>query len=75
MQAALLPPSQVKDLVQHDFKSYYSDHPAHDFALHVWINNAWVAALSLISGVLLGIPTVLLMYGNAVNLGRRPPAT
>ncbi|BEP14676.1 stage II sporulation protein M [Acidothermaceae bacterium B102] len=69
VQASLLPPDQVKQLVQSDFKNYYSDHPAHDFALHVWINNAWVAALSLVSGVLLGIPTVLLMYNNALNVG------
>jgi uncharacterized membrane protein SpoIIM required for sporulation len=69
VQAALLPPDTVKSLVQNDFKHYYSAHPAQDFALHVWINNAWVAALSLISGVLLGIPTALLMYQNAVNVG------
>ena len=69
VQASLLPPDQVKQLVQSDFKNYYSDHPAHDFALHVWINNAWVAALSLVSGVLLGIPTVLRMYNNALNVG------
>ena len=69
VQASLLPPDQIKDLVQHKFKSYYSDHPGHDFALHVWINNAWVSALSLILGVALGIPTVYLMFGNAVNLG------
>ena len=69
VQAALLPPSQVRDLVQHDFKSYYSDHPGRDFAFHVWINNAWVSALSLVLGVLLGVPTVLLMYQNALNVG------
>jgi uncharacterized membrane protein SpoIIM required for sporulation len=69
VQAQLEPPDAVRALVQHDFKDYYSAHPAHDFALKVWTNNAWVAALSLISGVLLGIPTVFLMYQNAVNVG------
>ncbi len=69
VQSQLAPPDTVKALVNHDFKSYYSDHPAHDFAFHVWINNAWVAALSLVSGVFLGIPTVYLMLQNAANVG------
>jgi uncharacterized membrane protein SpoIIM required for sporulation len=69
VQAVLVPPAQVKSLVQSDFKNYYSAHPAHDFALHVWINNAWVAAVSLVSGIFLGIPTVYLMFQNALNVG------
>ena len=69
VQDSLAPPDIVKSLVNHDFKSYYSDHPAHDFAFHVWVNNAWVAALSLVSGVFLGIPTVFLMLGNAATAG------
>ncbi|MDX6205530.1 MAG: hypothetical protein QOF39_1587 [Frankiales bacterium] len=69
VQDSLAPPDAVKALVGHDFKSYYSDHPAHDFAFHVWVNNAWVAALSLVSGVFLGIPTVYLMLQNAANAG------
>jgi uncharacterized membrane protein SpoIIM required for sporulation len=69
VQSQLIPPESVRSLVNHDFKSYYSDHPAHDFAFHVWVNNAWVAALSLISGVFLGIPTVYLMLQNAANVG------
>ncbi len=69
VQAQLAPPGVVRQLVDHDFKNYYSDHPAHDFAFHVWINNAWVAALSLITGVFLGIPTFFLMLNNAINVG------
>src|SRR3954451_23198738 len=69
VQAQLAPPDVVRSLVNHDFKNYYSAHPAHDFAFHVWINNAWVAALSLITGVFLGIPTFFLMMSNAVNVG------
>ncbi|MDX6226870.1 MAG: hypothetical protein QOI76_260 [Frankiales bacterium] len=69
VQSQLAPPDVVKSLVSHDFKNYYSEHPAQDFAFHVWVNNAWVAALSLVSGVFFGVPTVYLMYSNAVNAG------
>jgi uncharacterized membrane protein SpoIIM required for sporulation len=69
VQHALAPSATVRSLVNHDFRNYYSNHPAQDFAFHVWTNNAWVAALSLVLGVLLGVPTVLLMFINAANVG------
>jgi uncharacterized membrane protein SpoIIM required for sporulation len=34
----------------------------------VWTNNAWVAATCLLLGVLLGIPPVLALFYNALNL-------
>jgi uncharacterized membrane protein SpoIIM required for sporulation len=69
VQHALAPSSTVRALVNHDFKNYYTEHPAQDFAFNVWTNNAWVAALSLALGVFLGVPTVLLMFVNAANVG------
>ena len=61
-------PAQIQQLVDHDFQSYYSDNPAQDFALRVWINNATLSAAALALGVLL-VPSVFLLWDNALNLG------
>nr|WP_202888311.1 stage II sporulation protein M [Kribbella solani] len=61
-------PDQVKQLVNHDFESYYSDNPAQDFALRVWINNATISAAVLALGILI-IPSILILWDNALNLG------
>jgi uncharacterized membrane protein SpoIIM required for sporulation len=69
VQAGLLPPAEAKALVQQQFKGYYTANPAASFAAQVWTNNVWVAAQALIYGILLGIPTVLVLLENAVNVG------
>ncbi len=69
VQGALLPPAQAKALVQQQFKGYYTANPAASFAAQVWTNNVWVAAQALIYGILLGIPTLLVLLENAVNVG------
>lgn len=69
VQAALLPPAEAKALVQEQFKGYYTANPAASFAAQVWTNNVWVAAQALICGILLGIPTVLVLLENAINVG------
>jgi hypothetical protein len=69
VQQALLPPGAARDLTRHAFASYYHAAPAVSFAAQVWTNNAWIAAGSLILGVLLGVPTLLLLTLNMVNLG------
>jgi len=69
VQARLLPPGQARQLVNQEFRGYYSQYAASSFAAQVWTNNAWVAAEALISGILLGIPTVLVLITNAVNGG------
>jgi uncharacterized membrane protein SpoIIM required for sporulation len=61
-------PDQIKQFVEHDFQSYYSDNPAQDFALRVWINNATLSAAALALGILL-VPSVLILWDNAINLG------
>ncbi|WP_410790771.1 stage II sporulation protein M [Kribbella sp. C-35] len=61
-------PDQIKQLVEHDFESYYSENPAQDFALRVWINNATISAAVLALGILL-IPSVFILWDNALNLG------
>jgi uncharacterized membrane protein SpoIIM required for sporulation len=61
-------PAQIQQLVDKDFANYYSENPAQDFALRVWINNATVSAAVLAIGVLL-VPTMFVLWGNAMNLG------
>jgi uncharacterized membrane protein SpoIIM required for sporulation len=69
VQAALLPGAEVRQLVNHQFRGYYSQYAASSFAAKVWTNNVWVAAEALIFGVLLGLPTLLVLFGNAANAG------
>jgi uncharacterized membrane protein SpoIIM required for sporulation len=61
-------PAQIQQLVDHDFQSYYSENPAQDFALRVWINNATLSAAVLALGILL-IPSIFILWDNALNLG------
>jgi uncharacterized membrane protein SpoIIM required for sporulation len=71
VQATIAAPAQVRELTREggQFESYYSSNPAASFAFQVWTNNAWVAALSLVTGVLLGIPVVLILFRNVLNVG------
>jgi uncharacterized membrane protein SpoIIM required for sporulation len=69
VQRSLLPPEKVQQLVNRDFTDYYRAHPAHDFALQVWTNNAWVAAEVLVGGLGLGLLTLWALLQNMVNVG------
>lgn len=69
VQSAVGTPAEIDELVNHDFASYYSEHPAWSFALQVWLNNSWVAAQCIAYAVLLGIPIPYLLFQNAANLG------
>lgn len=69
VQAALKTPSEIDQLVNHDFASYYSEHPAASFALQVWVNNFWVAFQCIGFAILLGIPIPWVLFQNAANLG------
>jgi uncharacterized membrane protein SpoIIM required for sporulation len=69
VQAAILPPAQVANLVNHQFRGYYSQYAASSFAAEVWTHNVWVAAESLIFGILLGLPTLWVLFSNAANVG------
>jgi uncharacterized membrane protein SpoIIM required for sporulation len=68
-QLAVAPPEVVKQLVEEDFEDYYSSAPAQDFAARVFTNNAYVAAQSILFGVLLGIPVLYVLFSNALNVG------
>jgi uncharacterized membrane protein SpoIIM required for sporulation len=69
VQGSIATPDEVRQLVDQDFASYYSSHQAGAFALQVWTNNAWLSALAIASGALLGIPVPYLLWQNAANVG------
>jgi uncharacterized membrane protein SpoIIM required for sporulation len=69
VQANLLPPAETRQLVNQQFRDYYSQYAATSFAAKVWTNNALVAAEALIFGILLCVPTLLVLFENAANLG------
>ena len=67
IESALISPSEVDQLINNDFESYYSEYAAGSFALKVWTNNAWVSALCIALGVL-GLPVILLLLNNILNV-------
>ena len=67
VEQSLLSPDEIDQLVNHDFEDYYSTYAASHFALQVWINNAWVAALCIAFGIL-GLPVIYLLFNNIANL-------
>jgi uncharacterized membrane protein SpoIIM required for sporulation len=69
VQRTIATPEEIKQLVEHDFADYYRSAPAASFGAHVFFNNAWVAALAFTLGILLGVPTVFLLFENAANVG------
>jgi uncharacterized membrane protein SpoIIM required for sporulation len=69
VQRGLLPAHSVRALTSTEFEHYYKAAPAHDFATHVWTNNAVAAATTLVGGVLLGLPTLYFLFVNVLNLG------
>lgn len=70
VQAGIAAPEEIRELTRPggQFESYYSSNPAGSFAAQVWTNNAWVAAGSLILGILI-VPTVVMLWLNAANVG------
>ncbi|MCT7661716.1 stage II sporulation protein M [Mycobacterium deserti] len=69
VQSTIGTPSEIEELVNNDFASYYSENPAASFGLQVWVNNAWVAAQCVVFAILLGIPIPYILFQNAANLG------
>ena len=69
LQASMKTPSEIDELVNNDFASYYSENPAGSFGLQVWVNNAWVAAQCIGLAILGGIPVPFILFQNALNLG------
>ncbi|GAB6901016.1 stage II sporulation protein M [Kineosporia succinea] len=68
VQASAGTEQQIQQLVQNDFENYYSEHAASGFAVQVWTNNAWVAALCFVLGIT-GVGVVYVLANNALNIG------
>jgi uncharacterized membrane protein SpoIIM required for sporulation len=68
VQAAFASDSEIQDLVNHRFESYYSENHAQNFALNVWTHNALLTGQCLVSGILI-LPVLLLLAANLFNLG------
>ncbi len=68
VQGAIAAPEEIRRLVEQDFEAYYSSAPAGSFAARVWTNNAWIAAVCLVSGILV-VPVVYVLWANVLNLG------
>lgn len=68
LASSLASSAQIKQLVDHDFASYYSENPATDFAVQIWLNNALVTASCLILGIAI-LPVLVVLWSNISNLG------
>ncbi len=64
----LLTDDQIDELVNSSFAGYYTEYQPQNFALHVWTNNAFLAAQCLAGGVLV-LPVVYVLATNALSLG------
>ena len=69
VQSAIAGEEEIRQLVEHDFADYYSEHPAASFAGQVWLNNVWVSLLVIASAVLAGLPIPYILWQNALNVG------
>jgi uncharacterized membrane protein SpoIIM required for sporulation len=63
-----LSPAQIEAIVADGFESYYSTFQPQNFAMLVWTNNAFIAAVCLASGVLI-LPVLVILWTNIENIG------
>ena len=71
VQSEMATPEMIRGLTQPggEFERYYTDFSPGSFGFKVWINNAWVAAITLFGGILLGVPVFFGLYQNVANVG------
>uniref|UniRef100_UPI001FED0B0A stage II sporulation protein M n=1 Tax=Allorhizocola rhizosphaerae TaxID=1872709 RepID=UPI001FED0B0A len=58
----------IQDIVGGGFEGYYSEYFPQNFGALVWVNNSFIAAICLASGVLV-LPPLLVLWQNAVSVG------
>ena len=66
---AVGPPALREAYLEENFESYYSSKPASEFAAQVTTNNIQVGFLVFAGGVLLCVPTAVLLVYNGASLG------
>jgi uncharacterized membrane protein SpoIIM required for sporulation len=60
----------VQQLVERDFENYYSEHPAELVRLPRYgPTTSGSPALAISTGIVLGLPTLYVLYANAMNVG------
>ncbi|MFE5302279.1 stage II sporulation protein M [Streptomyces sp. NPDC056632] len=71
IQSAVGAPAELREMTRPggQYETYYSSHPAASFAAQVWTNNARAAAVCLVLGAFLGLPVLLVLFANMLNLG------
>ncbi|MCU1677330.1 MAG: integral rane protein [Frankiales bacterium] len=69
LQAQLGTPDYIKQYVEHDFANYYTEGSASAFTSGVWTNNAFLALLCVLFGVVLGLPVLGALWLNASSVG------
>jgi uncharacterized membrane protein SpoIIM required for sporulation len=62
-------PEQREQLLEEDFEAYYSSEPGTTFAVRVFTNNAGVGILAFGAGIAAGVPTLLVLAFNGINVG------
>ncbi len=67
IESSLASPAEIQQLVNNDFAGYYREYAASSFALRVWTNNFWLAALCIALGVFC-IPVLFMLANNMLNL-------
>jgi len=69
VRRAAIPEELQQSIATHDFEAYYSSDAAEVFQTHVTVNNIVVSFGAFATGVLLGVPTAVLLADNGANLG------
>lgn len=67
---ASIAPDSVRDTyINEEFEAYYSSSPAAQFSTEVLINNIQVAFQAFVAGIVLSVPTLLILGFNGANVG------
>jgi uncharacterized membrane protein SpoIIM required for sporulation len=66
---AAAPPALRQAYIKEESQNYYTENPSAAFATKVYTNNVQVAIYAFASGILLCIPTVIILIFNSINLG------
>jgi uncharacterized membrane protein SpoIIM required for sporulation len=69
VQDLVLPPEVEAAALEAEFEEYYSSQAAEQFAGQVFINNIQVSFLAFAGGILLCVPTALLLAYNGLSVG------
>jgi uncharacterized membrane protein SpoIIM required for sporulation len=67
--ASMYTEEERRRLAEEDFIDYYSNNAEGTFSVMVWANNAFIAAVSLATGILFGLFPIYSIVSNAAGIG------